>query len=205
MEGAYIALTFTAEGAPYARSAAIVALRHWRRLALECKEQQCANLSVSGGDTMNKILIAVLALLWSVSSGAQQRPSLAIVIETLDQDAVSCGVYKSSLESIAALTLRNNGIQVAESLSNPYLYIQPIVLMAESGGIMTGCAVGLNVEVNISVLAPKARFKPKGDKWVSTAVCEKSGLFLGPTSSIVKQVNDQLEKLIKLCLGELDY
>ena len=78
---------------------------------------------------MKKLLIAVLAgiLMWSASAGAQQRPKLHILIEDTGQDGLSCGINEPSIASIAALTLRNNGIESDSLVASdhiPYLYVQ---------------------------------------------------------------------------------
>jgi hypothetical protein len=155
---------------------------------------------------MRRLICGVMltaTLLWSVSSGAQQRPTLKVVIEELDQDAATCGINSSSIESITALTLRNNGIQVVAS-SSPYLYVQLTIIPMRNNNILIGCANNVTVAVRATGPAPLGRFKPRKG-YVATSLCESGAIISGSVSSFSKQTNDTLEQHIKICLGELDY
>src|SRR5712691_10794799 len=116
---------------------------------------------------MKKLFARVLAgiLIWSVSAGAQQKPSVQIVVEQLGQDATVCGIDRSSIESITALTLRNNGIQGGASRSNPYLYIQATVGATRNlNNNVTGCVAHAVAEMRFLGPAPKTTFKIRGNK-----------------------------------------
>ena len=155
---------------------------------------------------MKRLMLYILTgtlLLWSFSSGAQQRPAVKIVIEDLDQDAATCGILKSSLESIAALTLRNNGIQVVETLTNPYFYVRATMQPISQGNQFVGCAAYLGVSLVASVPAPTGRFKPR--RWVGAQLCENSQILSGAPPRFSRSMENSLEQIIKFCLGSLDY
>src|SRR6058998_2706780 len=92
---------------------------------------------------MKFAILLVFALLWNVSAEAQQKLRLGILVEETDQDAARCGITKSNIESIAALTLRNNGVVVATDLTNPYLYLLVTVLPTAA----RGCAFHFSASV----------------------------------------------------------
>jgi hypothetical protein len=157
---------------------------------------------------MRKLFVRVLTgtLIWSVSAGAQQRPNVEIVVEELNRWAAVCGIDKSSIKSIAALTLRNNGINGGASNSDPYLYIRTMVHAIHTlSNNVTACVVYAEVHLRSFAPAPATRFKVRGQKAVSTILCESGGIDSGPISSISRQLNDSLEQYVKLCLGQLDY
>src|SRR5262245_4682638 len=84
---------------------------------------------------MSKLLVILALMVCATKVEAQQkpRPQLYIAIEEPDEDAVKCGVSKSQLDSIAALTFRNNGIQAANSYTNPFLHIDTVFLRTATG------------------------------------------------------------------------
>ena len=158
------------------------------------------------GSVMKIFPMGVLVgfLLWSVSPGAQQRPTLQIVVDNLSQDAAPCGIDKSSLESIASLTLRNNGVQGTASETNPILYIQPSIQTEMYGGRAIGCSAALLVQILFIGPAPTSKFKAKRSV-VFYELCKSGEYAAGPIASFSKQISDALEQEIKLCLGKLDY
>ena len=153
---------------------------------------------------MRKLILGVIlatTILWTGSSAAQERPKLGILIESLSEGAATCGINKSSLELIAALTLRNNGVQVEPKPGNPYLYVQVSTLATPSGV----CFTNTTVFINFLESAPTGRFKPKGGGRVTANLCMQGAQDFSPASSHSKIINDTLEQGIKLCLGALDY
>lgn len=155
---------------------------------------------------MRTFLLVMLALLLSAHTMAQQRPKLGIVIEELDSDAAACGISKSSLESIAALTLRNNGIQTVNEITNPYLYVRAVFLTIQAGG--DSCVFSMRVEVRgIRQLdmpnTPLGAFTAREGS--HTLLCVAGGLNISPTPLAVSEMTRELEEGIKLCLGRLDY
>jgi hypothetical protein len=152
-----------------------------------------------------KCIVTLVAIgLLSGTVGAQQKPSLQVLVEELDPDARICGLSKSSIEPIAMLTLRNNGIHVVP-MSNPFLYVHATVLVMRRGSEVIGCAVSSRVDVR--ALLPQKRLsgvKSRGSM-AATVLCETSSLMSGPSSGMESQYFNSLEQDIKLCLGKLDY
>jgi len=154
---------------------------------------------------VRKLLAALLAtgFLWSGAIAAQQKPILSISIEDPDQDALNCGVTKDAIESIAALTLRNNRIQVSTATVFPNLYVQTAALRTAAAG----CAFHLSVSVRTYFPLPKNEgrgFKPMAGS-VSADLCHRGGIYLASQGGASRHILDALEVLIKLCLGQLDY
>lgn len=170
------------------------------------KSSRASGDEQSDGGFMRRLIFGAMltaTLLWSVASSAQERPTLQVLIEDLDQEAAACGIDQRSLESIAALTLRNNGIQVVAS-TIPYLYVQlTVIAIRNTANNVIGCANNVMITVRALGPAPLGRFKPR--KWVGTNLCMSSAVISGPVSDFSKRTNDMLEQHIKICLGELDY
>ena len=155
-----------------------------------------------------KLLVGVLAvlLLWSVPAGAQQKPGLHVIVEELSQDASTCGIGQSSIESIAALTLRNNGIHVVAN-SNPYFYVQATVMAVQSAsGRILRCDTNIYVTVQgiSSAQGAMGGFKSR-QGYGKIVFCSSSGLSSDSVSEAGHYVLISLENHIKLCLGELEY
>jgi hypothetical protein len=162
------------------------------------------------GEEMRAVLLLVLATLLlalGTSALAQQeraRPRLTIAIDGLDEDATKCGVSKSQLESIAALTLRNNGIQAVDKLTNPFLYVSTVFLSTAAGG----CAFHTRVSIrglspSDFAKAPLGAFTPRAAS--NTELCHDGSLNTSGKATISANMTQTLENLIKQCLGQLDY
>jgi len=113
---------------------------------------------------MKSVLVVIVAgtLLLSGFAKAQERPTLGLVVEQVGKDADDCNVNRSSVESIAALTLRNNGIQVAGQ-KHPYLWVQASVVRVDVGTRLVGCAYMVRTEVR-SAIFPAADSRIGGFK-----------------------------------------
>ena len=150
---------------------------------------------------MKILLIGFIALVISVAAVAQQRPSLAVLVEDIDSDGIRCGLSKSALESIATLTLRNNGIQVGSDFRGPYLAVETTAL--PNGN--TGCVVNITMKIK-TIRLPDAIsiIKPRRD-YLEVIFCYQGNLLMGANAGMAKRVNDALENQIKICLGTLDY
>ena len=146
-----------------------------------------------------------ITLLWSASSGAQNKPSLQIVSEDPQGDAAQCGIDKSGIESIAALTLRNNGIQAVTDFNKAHLYLNTTTLTTASGA----CAVNYDVAVRTYLPMPPSGidgFMPrKGRTFAKVELCRRGGLLIVPRVVAAENTYQKLENVIKLCLGELEY
>jgi hypothetical protein len=151
-------------------------------------------------------MFVAVAITWSGFASAQQKPAVQVLIEDLNQYAAGCGINKYSLESIAALTLRNNGMQVVEN-STVYLFIRAGVVPALTGGnINVGCFVSHSVRMIIMspLTQPVGGIKPRNALSI-VSLCEESGNLIGTQSNLLTLVIAALENDIKLCLGQLDY
>jgi hypothetical protein len=146
------------------------------------------------------VIFAVTVFCVSTSQ-AQERPTLGLLIEDMDQDALKCGLNKSSIESISALTLRNNGVQVVKDLTRPYLYISTSAFPISGGS----CALSLEVSILSINFLEDRHFKSRTGYFGTTLCKAPSSLMLWSTSTILNRVLDSVEKNIKVCLGSLNY
>jgi len=150
------------------------------------------------------LLVATLLVASTDALAQQQRPQLRVLVEDLDEVAAKCGVSKSQLESIATLTLRNNGIQVVNETTNPFLAVVTTFIPTAA----RGCAFYTRVSVqglSQSDIAkgPIGVFKARSRS--HTVLCEQSALRIGPKVGIMGDMTEELENNIKQCLGQLDY
>lgn len=155
---------------------------------------------------MRIVLLLLMALVLSGSALAQQRPrpQLRILVEPPDEDTAKCGVSKSQLESITALTLRNNGIQVVIESTNPILHVDTIFLPTAAGS----CAYHTRVSIqglsqSDFARTPLGAFKARNGS--RTELCSSGSLRISPRARAATDITQELETLIKQCLGELDY
>jgi hypothetical protein len=159
---------------------------------------------------MKTLAVAVLAvaLLWSRPSSAQEKPGLEVIIEDLNEHATPCGISKLSMESVASLTLRNNGIRVAHQFTNPHLYLLATPMaMVTKGDKPVGCAAFLRVSVRgyltESALPSLGGFRARSLPLVE--LCSSGLLLTGPESTFGTRFTDALERQVKSCLGQLEY
>jgi len=129
---------------------------------------------------------------------AQDRPRLQILIENLNEDAAKCGVTETSLDSEAALVLRNNGILTTED-SNPYLYLNVTVVLTGSGI----CAVNTSAQLKTGGQRVQAgAFRTRPNRFASLVFCDDGVLQTWPRGGRGKP---NVELVIKTCLGKLEY
>jgi hypothetical protein len=145
---------------------------------------------------------AVVLSFGNAQAFAQQtRPQLSIIVETLDQDATNCGITKDSIESIARLTLRNNGVATASAQTNPWLYIAPTVL--------ANCAFHMQVSVQgmapLDLAAGTTSLGGFKSKMRLTTLCSQNSVSSATRSGAPAQFLNMLETNLKLCLGSLEY
>jgi hypothetical protein len=150
---------------------------------------------------MKVLFVLVLsALLSSTTLAAENvRPSLQVQV-ALGERAAQCGIDKQSIESIAALTLRNNGIRAAKERTEPYLYISAAV-----GPKGAGCMANLLVSVRvIDFFAGRGGFAIR-DKLAAVILCNSDSVLRARHGEMATTFNSALEDQIKVCLGQLDY
>ena len=161
---------------------------------------------------MRIALLLALALLWNVATQAQQKPRIQIVVEEpgqgpAPQSAARCGITRSSLESIAALTLRNNGILATTDkaeVDKPYLYVVVMNLQPTTGI----CVFATEVSVqgfSASNVARQAIGGFKARRLSHTVLCQEHRIDSAPVAAAGTIVQKHLEGMIKLCLGALEY
>jgi hypothetical protein len=129
---------------------------------------------------------------------AQSNPKLSIVIDGVDADAKACGIFEDTLRSPAALTLRQNGVS-ADKLTNPYLYINIIVLAPRENR----CNFSLSVQVlAISTETSVGAFKTV-KQYANLVLCEKAGVVTVNKVEAGRRAVQNVEDMTKLCLGSL--
>jgi hypothetical protein len=93
---------------------------------------------------MRSYFLPLLGLLWTTTIYAQQTPQLYLGIDGINDEAIRCGIHKASIESIVALTLRNNGIRLVAQQTNPFLYVN---LNTQHLKVIDRCIYHLQVQV----------------------------------------------------------
>lgn len=139
-------------------------------------------------------------------ASSPSNPSLRVVIEDLSSNAALCGIDEASITSIAALTLRNNGVRVVDQAAL-YLYVQATAVQEKSvSGRSLGCAVGLLIRVQRPIVASGhfEGFAPRSGR-SRNVLCESGGIYTSSESAMGNYFMRELETHIKLCLGQLDY
>jgi hypothetical protein len=125
---------------------------------------------------------------------------MRVVVEVLDADALACGIQTASVESLTALTLRNNGVRpvMPPGRASPFIYVRPVVIR---GGSV--CIVSLTISVRDDGGSHSVGGVKRSDGFHVLVLCEASALFTGTTATLA--FTNRLEEQIKLCLGKLDY
>lgn len=144
--------------------------------------------------------LSALLVCGFVGAESNEKPNLQIYVPELDSDTTTCGIQKSSLESIAALTLRNNGIHASQK-TNPYLFIHPRAYQIKG---VEACIAYLSVTVEMPADKQSVNgFKARGE--TSTQLCGREAMYHGPISGMASQTIGYVEDMVKLCLGDLEY
>ena len=122
---------------------------------------------------------------------------MRVVVERLDADATQCGISESQIESIANLTLRNNRVQPNPTAVG-YLYVA-ITVIPSSGYCIHTTAV--------QVLAPGMQIGNSGfrGRAANVELCDKHSVGALARVNFPMLVENDVERLIKQCLGSLDY
>lgn len=153
-----------------------------------------------------------IALLWNVSAEAQQKPRIQILVEELEQGPVTqasarCGITRSSLESIAALTLRNNGVLVTTDKTdkrNAYLYVSVLTLKPTTRSCVFATEVAVQgFSASDVAQQPIGGFKAR--RLSRTVLCDEHRIDMAPESEAGASLLRNVETMIKLCLGALEY
>ncbi len=130
---------------------------------------------------------------------AQKKPSLSIVMEELDDDARKCGVTADGLRAPAVLILRQNRIDVASALTDPFLYINLNILSS-------GASCIYNLRVTIETDQPsKDRNGFRANKYEAAVLCNSSAAGIVPASGAPKTITEEIELNLKRCLAKVSY
>ena len=161
---------------------------------------------------MRVSLLLALALLWNMPAEAQTKPRVQIVIEELEQgstpqSAARCGITKSSLESTAALTLRNNGILTSTEdpkVNSAILYVSVMTMQPTERTCLFATEVAVQ-GFSASDIARQAigGFKPR--RRSHTVLCQEHRIDLATVALSGAMVLKHIDGMIKLCLGNLEY
>jgi hypothetical protein len=150
---------------------------------------------------MRKLLTVTVAvgLLYSGYALAQQEPSMGILVEKHDEDALNCDITDSRAESAAALALRNNGLKVVARIPDrPYLYLWTTVFRTANGGCMYSVYASVRERVRVpsdSVLLPRSL--------QDVVFCESSTLGGVPARDGGQQFSQTVARTINACLADL--
>ena len=151
-------------------------------------------------ETTKHWLLLVALILPSLGAGAQQAPRLSIVIERVDEAGTRCGLTESAIESTVALTLRNNGVQVEPGASNPY-----IAAMVNLVHTSFGCLGAVRVRVTGMSNCDRTIGRFKSRQPAFTVLCERGAVVTSETENAGSHLLQVVERMVKLCLGDLEY
>ena len=162
-----------------------------------------------------RVVAAALAMLIlnDFVAADNETPSLQIVVSPIRDDAIECGINGSSIEDVAALTLRNNGIDVIANSGgnkdahvvvehNPVLVISANVLRPPGN-----CIANLVIEIKEAV-APEhehtGRFSPR-DGGVWAVLCSSGTLMTVPAENASQHFYRNVAANVRGCLRQLKY
>jgi hypothetical protein len=151
--------------------------------------------------------ISLIALSSFIQSASAQKPiELLFLMDDLNENAKSCDLKSSSIQSIGTLTLRNNGIKAIEK-SSDHLMMGVTVNVAITPD-KSYCIANIQADMvdfeNNPNLVKRGSFSTKGVA-AMIQLCESSTLVTSIPSQFSKYVVDAVEQQIKLCLGQLQY
>lgn len=155
---------------------------------------------------IQRVAIAALMVVCglAMSAGraeAQKKPSLFIAAEGLDgdDDAQKCGITKDSLRAPAVLILRQNGIDVASTSTNPYLYLN--LNMLSTGA---SCIYALNVAIHYS-LNIEVRNGFRASSYEYSQLCREGSTGIVPARDALKKITETVELELISCLADVFY
>jgi len=155
---------------------------------------------------IQRVAIAALMVVGglAMSAGraeAQKKPSLNILMEDLDgyDDAQKCGITNDSLRAPAVLILRQNGIDVASTSTNPYLYLN--LTMLSTGA---SCIYSLNVTIHTSQKG-EVRNGFRANSYEFISLCDQGSTGIVPARDALKRITETVELKLKNCLADVSY
>ena len=144
--------------------------------------------------------LLLFGLVFSLSVQAQE-PHLGVLVGNLDQDAETCGFQSSSIESVATLTLRDNGIRPTRYRTDPFLYLKVTAINTASGGVFSAdvSVVSTSQPSEVSIGGFQSR------KGLVLILCDKGSLNATARHNAASALSETIEVQIKDCLGNLHY
>jgi len=151
-----------------------------------------------------RIPLLILAVLASVNAHAQQKPQLSVQVYISSEDAAAkCGITKPGLESILALTLRNNGVEAAAETTNPLLHFRVGVLNLDDSCVFSLEASVKGFRNSDRAKDPLGAFKARS--YTNTVLCSSGYYGVWNRSDIAAKLLREAETATKVCLGQLAY
>ena len=154
---------------------------------------------------IQRVAIAALMVVGglAMSAGraeAQKKPSLNILIENFtDDDAQKCGITKDSLRAPAVLILRQNGIDVASTSTDPYLYLNLTILSSGAS-----CIYGLGASIRTSQNGQN-RNGFRANSFENIELCNVGTTGIVPARDALKTITESVELGLKKCLADVSY
>ena len=154
---------------------------------------------------IQRVAIAALMVVGglAMSAGraeAQKKPSLNILIESFtDDDAQKCRITEDSLRAPAVLILRQNGIDVASTSTNPYLYLNLSILSTGAS-----CIYALNVTIHFSQKS-EVRNGFRANSYEFIGLCDEGSTGIVPARDALKRITEKVELKLKNCLADVSY
>jgi hypothetical protein len=149
------------------------------------------------------MLLRLLPIFWLLASAGVSAVTLNVVVESLDENAQSCGLSSDALTLRARQALRAGRVDVASSAIG-YLYIRVTTQFTSNG-----CTADVSVAIKQpAMLAANAQFRSADGTrggFVMAEVCKEGNLLSGPRSTFSNQIEGEVEQEAKNCLGSLDY
>lgn len=161
---------------------------------------------------MRYFLLLALAVLWNIPAEAQTRPRVQVVIEPLEQgsapqSAARCGLTKASLESTSTLALGNLGILAGTEdpkVNSAFLYVSVMTMQPTERTCLFATEVALQAYTAPDVARQAiGGFRPK--RRSHTVLCQEHRVDFATVALSGAMVLRNLDGMVKLCLGNLEY
>lgn len=153
---------------------------------------------------IKKVLLVIFQVFFlSISASAQTKPKMDILVESLNNDATQCNIYKSDFITSAILIMRNNGIiyEKDNTFLAPFLYISPNILHLKSEN---RCLYGLNIQIQVLGM-PMNRFGFSTRTMEDIVICRKSMSGISNQINASTSIINEFERMFKQCLSQIDY
>ena len=144
-------------------------------------------------------LLAVFALIANSTAYAQTKPKLYVNV-LLDDDAKYCGITTEDLTASTILFLKNNRIDISSEITLPLLVLAVDTIYDDNTKLCNSIIITeirtYDKNVNRNGFTPKQTV---------VLLCHKGYLSIASKSDTPKRVSDATDRLLKLCLSQIDY